>query len=409
MKLKSIKDNKVVGIEASVLGYDCNLSSRIYIVMNASNATTTSLINETNDHLTQDVIAVLLFSFITCFGTFGNLLVIYVFGYKCKKHRSSHQTLMLLLGIVDFISAITNPFLFIYFITTDYKRWDFGLIGCKTIPITGPVSTHISAGILLIMAISRDRAIVTPHKRQFTISTIYKAVLISVLLSILVFLFYGWHLNLTNGLCSIVVTNVYYYTIPKLTVFLTSDALFFLIFTITSVRISRKLRRLKLGGEVQSKLRIRRSKSLTRLIIAMAVIFMVCVFPRDIFHTVISFSRLIPPKVSETYTTVYVNTILKVLHTANCCTNVILYSVMNETFRREIHLLFSSFTCLRKRYMTETSKSKKHLAESTSLPDTTNQINEHIYQSQTGTTNINNDKELDTSSKLTLFTTETKL
>ena len=296
-----------------------------------------------NNHTTQDVILVVIFFTIFCFGTIGNSLVIYVFGYTIKKPRSKQERLILLLGIVDLIASVTNPFLFIYLTLKQYKAWDFGAVGCKILPMIGPVATNLSAGILLIMAIYRDRSIVSPFKYPFKISTIYIAVVAALILSILAYFYYAWYLTIKNGACMVISTNLGY-KIPKVTMLISSDLLFFVIFTVTSFRIFTKIKTTQkeleaLGNNSRQK-SIERSKSAIRLIVAMEITFMLCCYPQDFLHLVHTFSYLIPPTLPYTYTIRYLNAVLKVLHTANSCINVLLYSAMNRKFRCEIFRLF---------------------------------------------------------------------
>ena len=130
-----------------------------------NNGTLNNTTNEVyfkNEYISiRDWILVIAFSLIISFGVVGNAIVCYVFGYKKKRHRrSTTEWLILYLGIIDLLASILNPPLYIYWTVTHYSKWHFGYLGCKILPVLGPIMTSASLGILLIFAIDRYLAIV---------------------------------------------------------------------------------------------------------------------------------------------------------------------------------------------------------------------------------------------------------
>ena len=295
-----------------------------------------------------EVIVIVIFAIVFCFGTIGNSLVIYIFGYTIKKPRSKQERLVLLLGIVDLIASITNPFLFIYLTFSDYQRCKFGNVACKALILTGPIATNFSGAIIVIMAVCRDRSIVSPFKKDFQTRTLYKSVVLALILSVLFNFHYGWFLKIESD-GQIKVSRDQEYTIPSIILFLVSDLLMFIICTVTTVRIFSKIKMKRkdmdvLGNDASREIRAKRSKKAIRLIVVMEIAFILCVFPRDIFLGAYDFSRLVPPKIKETYVILILNACLKSLHTANSCTNVLIYSAMNNKFRNELARLFRCFS-----------------------------------------------------------------
>ena len=100
-------------------------------------------------------------SFVLLFGTLGNAYVIFVFGCN-KNSRTSYETLLLILVVVDLCCSIFSPSLFIYGTLTKYKQWHFGEFGCKVIPSIFSLNVSVSQGILIMISIERYRNITNP-------------------------------------------------------------------------------------------------------------------------------------------------------------------------------------------------------------------------------------------------------
>lgn len=302
----------------------------------------------------SELFSLISFSMILILGTLGNGLVVYVYGFNGRKRRRfmKFERLMLMLGVVDFIASLTNPAYYIYQIV--YKRaFHFGPILCRIVPSLGPIFTSISLGIILIMAIDRDRAVVTPFKTQFKLKDIYKGVMITVVLCILLTIPYIYYLRIwdygTKKVCQADSDSTY--DVMIILIFLTSDILFISIFAFTTIRICRKLKAKDIIECPKMKeYRARETNRILKIIIAMGVLFVICVFPRDMLLTSFSFTQLVPPPIN--FTTAHkANLVLKVLHTSNSCVNVILYSCLNKKFRKAIFNILMKNKKLRKVFL----------------------------------------------------------
>ena len=294
-----------------------------------------------------DKTLVALFSFIFVFGVLGNSLTIYVYYVTFKRKLVKYEILILMLSIVDLMSSVVNPLLFIYMTVVGYQRWDFGIVGCKLLPYTGPVFTSCSCGIILIMSIDRDRAIASPMKQPFKLKTVYTAVVVTVFLSLATYFWYACGLTVMqsgNGqTCNHKGSRTAAYSVFTIAILSGADGVFMAIFTITSSRIFFKLyERKKFHQSVDVIVNSRTEKALkpVRILVSVGVVFLLCIFPRDIFHVYYNFRRLIPPAMPDSRRTFEINALVKALHTANCCVNVVIYSLVNLKFRRKIKETF---------------------------------------------------------------------
>jgi len=307
---------------------------------NITRNTTMNLLSYSYDGYTSSqIFSLIAFSIILLLGSIGNLLVIYVYGFTCRRRFVKFERLMLMLGIVDFIASVTNPMYYIYRIA-NRGVWGIGGFSCKVIPALGPIFTGISLGVILIMAVDRDRAVSTPFKRQFHLNTIYKAVFLTIVSSVLVTVPYMYHnrLNVNNdGTTNCIVDGDFAYDVMIIVIFMLSDVIFVVIFVMTTVRVFMKLgtkSSSSKGARVQ-KVRAREINRILKIILAMGIMFVVCVFPRDLLFIAFSLRRVFPPQIPYDEV-IEVNITLKVLHTANSCVNVFLYSFLNEKFRAEV-------------------------------------------------------------------------
>ncbi|XP_066933253.1 visual pigment-like receptor peropsin [Clytia hemisphaerica] len=291
-----------------------------------------------------------LFSFLMILGILGNVLVIYVYSRaKNRKRFLKFERMILILAVVDLLASTINPAFYIYQIKTNYKSWHFGYAGCKVIPALGPIFSSISLGLILLMAIDRDRAVCTPFKKQFSLSTLYKAIAVTIFLSIGINVPYMYFLDVHEGgkRCLIGRKGALLYIKSLVSINIISDTCFFLIFSVTTVRVCLKLAyKTQLTYPRSREFRARETRRILKMIVSMGVCFIALIFPRDIFITTTYMSYLHPPpiKVKNYF---MVNAILKVIHTSNSVVNVFLYSVFNRRFRRDALHLFMQFKYIR--------------------------------------------------------------
>ncbi|XP_057308040.1 melanin-concentrating hormone receptor 1-like [Hydractinia symbiolongicarpus] len=282
------------------------------------------------------------FSLVFCIGVLGNSFIIYVFGNKRNKVLSKVEISILFLAVADLIASTGNPLMFIYYTVTNYQRWDFGEVGCKTLPVLGPVATCWSQGIILIMAIDRDRSIVTPLKSQFTKRKICWAVLFAAIYAIASYFDYIWHVT-SHGLhCMTPNPNNLDNVIPRVFSLLLTDLIFLIAFLITVPRvlIILKKKNFVFKGKAR-RAQKNKSKRAVRIILAMAVAFVICIYPRDLLQVSFHMTEVFPPRILPDYEVAnVVNASLKLLHAGNSCVNIFIYSILNKKVRREMRKFF---------------------------------------------------------------------
>ena len=177
--------------------------------------------------------------------------------------------------------------------------------------------------------------------------------MITVVLCILLTIPYIYYLRIwdygTKKVCQADSDSTY--DVMIILIFLTSDILFISIFAFTTIRICRKLKAKDIIECPKMKeYRARETNRILKIIIAMGVLFVICVFPRDMLLTSFSFTQLVPPPIN--FTTAHkANLVLKVLHTSNSCVNVILYSCLNKKFRKAIFNILMKNKKLRKVFL----------------------------------------------------------
>ena len=284
------------------------------------------------------------FVFILLIGVLGNSFVIYVFGYRRKKvGRSTTEWLILFLGIIDFLSTIFNSSLFLYWTATRHSRWDFGYVGCKILPAIGPILTTVSSGVILIFAIDRYVAIVQPFRGQLSLRTTALAFLINIILSILSYTHYIYLIDVKKGRCVSRPVNDLTYGIPNCTLIIIRLLVFASVFIFTSVRIFFKLRSNESTVSAKAKSmngkdkKNRQSKNIARVLFMVGFVFILLVFPRELFYLVFNMSWITSTQgIESNQLILHTNSWLKVMHTANCCANIFIYAHMHSRVRRII-------------------------------------------------------------------------
>ncbi|XP_065643861.1 C5a anaphylatoxin chemotactic receptor 1-like [Hydra vulgaris] len=289
------------------------------------------------------------FALILSAGVFGNVFVIYVFGYKRKSNRrSTTELLIFYLGIIDFLSSLLNPPLYIYWTLTNYRRWDFGYLGCQIIPSLGPIMTSASCGVLLIIAVDRYIAIVAPFSGELTPKTVTIAFFFDIVVSICFYLHYILALRIHPKYKYCFVPDVadYKYGIPNCAFVILRLCLFATVFSFTNVKILKTLKKCEVTStskQIQAAC-IKQSKSITILLLTMGMVFTLLVFPRELFYLVYNLSWMVSKNgVKFNSTLNQINSWLKVAHTANSCANMFIYSNMQTIYRKQIIRVFTFF------------------------------------------------------------------
>ena len=287
---------------------------------------------------------VLAFCLIFVVGVLGNILVCYVFGVRRTRRRSTTEWLILYLGVVDLLASLFNPPLYIYWTLTQHRTWHFGEVACKLLPGIGQVMTTASAGILLIIAVDRYMAIVMPFGGQFSFRTITIASFVNM---IICFATYAHYMNtlriLRTGQCVIPDISVYSYSIPNCVFIILRLLTFTCVFIFTNIKIFTTLRRQKESLTIKElkEQRHKETQKIMRVLLIMGVVFVVLVFPRELFYLIFNLSWIDNDDgIAFGQSILNINSWLKVMHTANSCANVFIYAHMHEMYRDQVMRFF---------------------------------------------------------------------
>ncbi|XP_065643810.1 neuropeptides B/W receptor type 1 [Hydra vulgaris] len=290
-------------------------------------------------------------------GVTGNAFVIYVFGCKRKSScKSTTELLILCLGITDLLSSFFNPSLYIYWTITNYCQWDFGYLGCHIVPSIGPIMTSISSGLLLIFAIDRYIAVVTPFRKKLTRKKVSVAFILDILLSVVFYLHYLFALKFDPKLKICYIPNAsnspFYGTINCISITLRLS-LFATIFSFTNIKIYKTSNKCSIKfSRIEDRVkRLRQSKKVMIVLLTMGVVFILLVFPRELFFLGYNLKCLLVKDCKHSNPTLtQINSWLKVAHTANSCANVFIYSHMHTKYRKEIIRTLSCFGSFKKTF-----------------------------------------------------------
>ena len=282
-------------------------------------------------------------------GVIGNALVIYAFGYKKKSRQtSSTEKLILYLAFIDFFASIFNPFLFMYLTITRYVQWHFGYIGCKILPAFGPITTTASAGMLLLFAVDRYKAIASPFRGELPPKTITSSTIIIIIISVLCNVHYMYAVELTERYgCRVPRAESLQYGVPNCTLIVLRLSIFLFVFIFTHVKICLALQKSNKSpslGRRMAKVRKSQSKQIVRCILVMGIVHFFLVFPRDILYLTYNLSWLVSKcGIRFSKKIVLVNAFMKLLQVSNSCANVFIYSQMHLYYRKRLLKMFQSF------------------------------------------------------------------
>ncbi|XP_065659801.1 C5a anaphylatoxin chemotactic receptor 1 [Hydra vulgaris] len=303
---------------------------------------------------TSEWILVVAFGLIFLTGVVGNAFVIYVFGYKRKsKPRVTADWLILYLGFADFLSSCLNPPLYMYYTFTRYQVWHFGIHSCKILPALGSIMSSISIVVLLIFAIDRYLAIISPLMGSaLSWKTITIAFTGGIVVSICMHLNYVLSLEVipNNDYITCQVSNVkkYSYAIPTCLTIFFRFVFCVLIFSFTTVQIMltlKKCREKSFSSEQRQRFH-KKSKKTLYVLLLMNLVFFFLVFPKEVLVLIHTLSWIVKKEgIYRSPMLLELNAWLKLLHTANSCANVFIYSQMHNIYRKEITQFFLKFFC----------------------------------------------------------------
>ena len=275
-------------------------------------------------------------------GIFGNILIIYLYGFIKRNRLGKFHKMLLILGIVDLIGSISNPIYLLYHDLKLYTGWFLRDFECKIFPEIGENSSNISLAITMIMAIDRDRAICTPLKKQISTKSIYKGIGVTIILSISlsvpsIYLFE----SVKNQYCSIKESYAFYvFTFAKLVL---KNITFVLILGPTTIRIFVKLRKKdNTTGDLRSnELRSMHTKRTLKMVAAIGICFVLFVFPKEISFTWMYYQSYYGASTDIKFPLFFLR-LFRLMYYFNSSINVFLYSLLSSRFRQEILLILKT-------------------------------------------------------------------
>ena len=312
-------------------------------VFNAS-IRTTVLTELSLKHDWVDIILVLVMSFVFLIGIIGNCLVIHFFRKVNNKKLSGMHSLIYYLAVVDLFASIVNPFLYIYWQVTFNRSWHFGVIGCKFLPAVTKVSVSISIGIILVITLDRCFVICRPFNGQFTQPFINWSVVLVVTLSVLAEIPSILHHEIIpDWTCAVPELSVPSFVYPVVVIYIVRNFLFLNIFFFTVLFIFKVLHNKKHVTKQQNE--IKKKKKITIMLVTMAIVFIILVFPRELLHISYMISNISGNGIPYTKTVRDINTALKVLHMCNSICNVFIYAGLHDRFRKQLYQLLKKLFC----------------------------------------------------------------
>ncbi|XP_056913364.1 kappa-type opioid receptor isoform X2 [Takifugu flavidus] len=281
-------------------------------------------------------IIVALYSVVFVVGLAGNCLVIYT------KMKTATNIYIFNLAVADALVTTTMPFQ-----STDYllSSWPFGKVACKVFISIDYYNMFTSIFTLTMMSVDRYVAVCHPIK-ALDFRTPFKAKVINVII---------WVLSSAAGIPAMILgstkTNngttecalqfpepyIYWDTMMKICVFIFAFVAPVIIITVCYTLMVLRLKSVRLlSGSREKDRNLRR---ITRLVLVVVAVFVVCWTPIHIFILVKALSSGVP----ETTAVVAAYFFCVALGYTNSSLNPILYAFLDENFKR----CFKDFCCLR--------------------------------------------------------------
>ena len=263
----------------------------------SSNITSHSNITQTTDSLCvlefKTYLLVIGYAVVFVVGLTGNGFVLFTFRHYWRRGPII-ELLILYLASFNFISSFLDPMTFGYWLVTCYRSWHFGWFGCIIVPSLCRVSTNVSIGLILIMAIDRCRAIVFPFRRRLKRGKVHVLVFLAIVIGFLSEIHHmiGSFIN-DSGLCEVVNVSEPGYLYPVIVSISGRILTITFVLTFTTLTAYFKLKQSfdqKIlcagGGNVTNRSLSERCRKVTLMLVVMATVFSVTILPRDFLHIV---------------------------------------------------------------------------------------------------------------------------
>lgn len=320
----SLTNESVVNGTTQAAFYDCDL-----------NGTRSETAVGDESITAKTVILVTSYSLIFVVGLIGNGLVIYVV-LRFAKMKTVTNLYILNLAVSDALFLASLPFLIV---TTILKHWIFGAAMCKMYFVL--FSINFFASVFQLTALSADRYLAVCHPvrssryRNTTIAFFICLVMWSVsFLVMLPIILYSstTHADPTSNrqTCTIVWPDGQPIPADKAFTWYTFLLGFLIPVSLISVLyISVILRLQNVGPAIKSKERKRSHRKVTRMVLAVISVYVVCWLPYWVFQINLTFKK---NDIEEWE--IYLFNGLTVLQFANSMLNPLLYAFLSENFRR---------------------------------------------------------------------------
>eukprot|EP00111_Clytia_hemisphaerica_P001873 TCONS_00005262-protein len=317
------------------------------IVSNISNLLMNSSVNTTKTAIERQfdwVDSMLVVSFILIFivGVTGNALVCYFFR---RNPRSLHgmARLIFYLAMVDLLASIINPSLYLYWQLTFNRSWHFGRIGCKVLPVVAKCTITISFGVIWLITIERCLVICKPVKVHLKDQHLQLFILVIILYSILCetpsIVYNEVHPKYS---CTVIDLRVDWFFYPTVIIYLQRDLIFVVTFGVTVTLIYGVLYHRSSMRTLKEQKLNRKNKNIMKMLIILALVFIILVFPREILHLAYMISWKVGEGIPHSQTTRNLNAFFKILHMCNSIANVFIYAGLLGRFRQQLFRFLNS-------------------------------------------------------------------
>ena len=299
-----------------------------------------------------DYFLVVSFVLILIIGVFGNSLVCYFFKTSYKELKGM-ALLLFYLSCVDLFASIVNPILFLYWQLTFHKKWHFGMVGCKIIPTVAKCLVTASLGIIWLITIERSIVISRPYTVRLKNKHIKMAFLVVLLFSVLCETPWIIHNNvLAKSTCIVPDLRVDSFFYPAVIILIVRDFIFLATFLGTTIVIYRVLYDKSSLKTLKEQKTLEKNKKIMKLLLLLAIVFILLVFPREILHVAYMISWKSGQGIAHTHTLRNINSFLKILHMCNSVANIFIYAGLLGRFRHKLKRFIS--TMLGRRFASET-------------------------------------------------------
>lgn len=274
---------------------------------------------------------VLLYLLVCTLGLVGNSLVIVAI-LKLDKMSTSTTVYILNLAIADGLFMVGLPFI----ASQNFQnRWMFGDTACKVVMVLDGINQFTSVFCLTVMSIDRFMVLADPL-RFARWRTPRRAKVISGILwlcSLITILPMALHFTAEQGLCMPILTSDSWWLGILSYTFVLGFALPFVIMTAAYTALLLTLKSKQLRGISPNKDSHRLERQVTKMVVAVVVVFGVCWLP---FYT-LNFCSLHQSGLGLTFARAFEFAVL--VSYSWSCANPILYACFSETFKGHFRTL----------------------------------------------------------------------